>query len=69
MVGWFPLSGNSVLIVEEIYGDEKVKTRYYTFGSSPKHTGKNSIKTERRTARKFFKKDGFKYYLDNMVRS
>lgn len=69
MVGWFPVSGTSALIVEELIGEEAIKSRYYTFGSSPKRIGKCCINVERKTARKFFKKDGFKYYLDQMIRS
>lgn len=69
MVGWFPVSGHSALIVEQFIGDTAVVTRYYTFGSSPKRKGKDSIKIDRKTARRFFKKDGYKYYLDQMIRS
>ena len=61
MVGWFPVSGHSALIVEQIVNNEAVVSRYYTFGSSPKRTGKGKIKIDRKTARRFFKKDGCKY--------
>lgn len=67
MVGWFNVTIDSVLIVDKIT-DSAVTSHYKRVGCTSRPKGVGRIRYDRTTKRRFFVKDGTKYFLDRMFK-
>lgn len=67
MIGWYQLNLTDAVVVDKIT-DTHVVSRYAKVGCNKRPTGKSKIRYERKTLRKYFMKDGFKYFLDQMLK-